>query len=443
LGTYGWQVQYQIPQQPENQFKQSNTWNVAPVLLGHNGVALSPAVTPTTTLTDPYGNTNSPNIQQVVFNLNGGSTTGDNSYVLQPFTPLPNPHTMHMQVWLSSASGTSTILWGNISGSPQTALYTIPAYPAWKLLSLDQTINSTADNWELIGEGSLTSPSATLYVYSACLTRNSGACVSTTGTPATTTATVIDQTSNAPLLAAPGTVFPTNGANAFTGTQTAPQFNLQSGAAGPYSQFFDDFYTAANITSNPVGSAVSSSCGQAPTNVDINHPGNIRVNAGTGANGTGAACYSAGSPSIFSINTSLPWVWESAVIVPVLESTTAGSYQAGMVNNPLVSPWTTGVGFYLSSTNGVPGDWYCEYASTTIDSTVAATTSWVRLTVTNDGVNFHFYINGTERCGTGIAIANLPSTSQYVFAYTSVNQASPTQVLMSVDYVTHQRAVVR
>ena len=224
---------------------------------------------------------------------------------------------------------------------------------------------------------------------------------------------------------------------------TAPGFFPQSGAAGPYSTFFDDFYTGANMANVAIGSPVSSSCSPSNTYTDNNHPGNMLLTSGTGGSGTGILCgLISEANSVTSANTSLGWTWETAVYVPVLPGTTPGAYQAGLAHTPNANPWTTGIGFYLSSANGVANDWYCRYNSTSTDSGVAATVAWTRLTMVNDGTNVHWYIGGTQVCGTGVAIASMPSTTQYPAVW-SATALSATSVTMAYDYINWQRAVSR
>jgi hypothetical protein len=224
---------------------------------------------------------------------------------------------------------------------------------------------------------------------------------------------------------------------------TAPAFFPQSGAAGPSSTFFDDFYTGANMASDPIGSPTADTCSPSDTYTDNNHPGNMLLTAGTGGTGTGIVCgLVSENPSITAANSSQGWTWETAVYVPVLPGTTTGAYQAGMAHTPNANPWTTGIGFYLSSANGVVNDWYCRYNSTSTDSGVAATVAWTRLTMVNDGTNVHWYIGGTQVCGTGVAIANMPSTTQYPAVW-SATALSATSVTMAYDYINWQRVVNR
>jgi hypothetical protein len=209
------------------------------------------------------------------------------------------------------------------------------------------------------------------------------------------------------------------------------------------STFFDDFYTGANMASDPIGSPTASSCSPSNTYTDNNHPGNMLLTAGTAGTGTGIVCgLVSENNSVTSANTAQGWTWETAVYVPVLPGTTVGAYQAGMAHTPNANPWTTGIGFYLSSANGVANDWYCRYNSTSTDSGVAATVAWTRLTMVNDGTNVHWYIGGTQVCGTGVAIGSMPSTTQYPAVW-SATALSGTSVTMAYDYINWQRAVSR
>ena len=224
---------------------------------------------------------------------------------------------------------------------------------------------------------------------------------------------------------------------------TSPGYNLQSGAAGPYSTLFDDFYSGANNASNAIGTPTGDTCTVNTTYTDNNHPGNLLLTSGTGGSGTGITCgYQSEAASILNAATAPGWTWETAVYVPVLPATTAGSYQAGMTHSPNANPWTGGINFYLSSANAVANDWYCAYGSTTTDTTAAALVGWQRLTIVNDGANVHWYVNGSQVCGTGVAVASMPATAQYPAAW-SATALSASSVSMAVDYVDFQRATVR
>jgi hypothetical protein len=209
------------------------------------------------------------------------------------------------------------------------------------------------------------------------------------------------------------------------------------------STFFDDFYTGANMASVAIGSPTGNSCSPSNTYTDNNHPGNMLLTSGTGGTGTGVVCgLISEANSVTSANTAQGWSWETAVYVPVLPGTTAAAYQAGLAHTPNANPWTTGIGFYLSSANGVANDWYCRYHSTSTDSGVAATVAWTRLTMSNDGSLVHWYINGHEVCGTGVPISSLPSTTQYP-ALWSATALSGTSVSLASDYINWQRVVDR
>jgi hypothetical protein len=234
-------------------------------------------------------------------------------------------------------------------------------------------------------------------------------------------------------------------ANTFTAAQTAPGFFPQAKTAGPYSVLFDDYYSGANNASNSIGTPTLASCAVNTTYTDINHPGNLLLTAGTGGTGTGITCgYQSENPSVISANSSsVGWTWETAVYVPVLPGTTAGSFQGGLTNGPNANPWTTGIQFYLSSANSVVNDWYCRYNSTSTDSTVAAVAAtWTRLTMVNDGTYVHWYINGTEATACKTAVGSMPSSPQYPASW-SATALSATSVTMAVDYVDFLRATAR
>ena len=270
-----------------------------------------------------------------------------------------------------------------------------------------------------------------------------------TGTPTVPTATAGTNTTQAAstafVAAATANQAATNVANTFTAAQTAPGFFPQAKAAGPYSVLFDDYYSGANNASNNIGSPSGASCTVNTTYTDINHPGNLLLTAGTGGTRTGITCgYQSENPSVISPNSSsLGWTWETAVYVPVLPGTTAGSFQGGLTNGPNANPWTTGIQFYLSSANSVTNDWYCRYSSTSTDSTIAAVAgTWTRLTMVNDGTYVHWYINGTEATACKTAVGSMPSSAQYPASW-SATALSATSVIMAVDYVDFQRATAR
>jgi hypothetical protein len=225
---------------------------------------------------------------------------------------------------------------------------------------------------------------------------------------------------------------------------TAPAFIPANTTAGPQQYLYDDFYTAVNAATGVIGTPTGQSCAATNTNGNINHPGQLLLTSGTGGTGTGEACFvGTGGAGDFNLNTAPSWLKESDVFVPVLPGTTAGAYQFGSSNSTSANPWTVGVGFYLSSANAVANDWYCEISTTYTDSTVpAVAATWTRLTLVSDGTNLHWYINGTQVCGTGTAISGIHANNMPAGAWT-VTALSATSVTMAVDYLTSTRAVVR
>jgi hypothetical protein len=238
----------------------------------------------------------------------------------------------------------------------------------------------------------------------------------------------------------------TNTANTFTAAQVAPAFKPQTLSSGPQSNLFDDFYSVSTVSAFAIGSPTTDSCNLAIAG-DVNHPGVFAAISGTAGSGTGVSCvYGASNNApLLSINTSLGWTWESDVNVVVLPGTTAATYQATMTHLTSASPSVTGLGFEMSSGNGVANDWYCMASSNLTDSTVAPTANtYTRLTMVNDGTYIHWYVNGTQVCGTGLSIlsGNVPSTAQVVGDWTSAS-GSASSVSMLVDYLAFQRAVSR
>jgi hypothetical protein len=228
------------------------------------------------------------------------------------------------------------------------------------------------------------------------------------------------------------------------GPQYAPGFFPQSINAGPFVNYFDDLLTSANMTNNAANGSSTGSCATSTTFLDNTSPGNYSAISGTSGAGTGWNCVTSGAIfGLFDPATAPPWVWETRVIVPVLPGTTAGSYQAGLSHTyQNAIPWTTGIGFNLSSTNGVVNDWYCRYSSTQTDSTIAATaSSWTRLSIYNDGTNVHWYVNGVEATVCKTATASMP-TNSVLAAWQSVAQ-SATSVTLGIDYVLFQMQVTR
>ena len=167
----------------------------------------------------------------------------------------------------------------------------------------------------------------------------------------------------------------------------------------------------------------------------------IRLDSGTTVSTGENAIIGTGTFFIYTPATAQTWTWETDVFPEILPGTTAGSYQAGLTGTQAASPWSNGIGFYLSSANANVNDWYIHYGSTSVDC-VTATAAWTRLTMVNDGANVHFYVNGTQ-CGTGIALASLPATSPMAMAWTSYTSTASTHMYLDVDYVAFQKTVTR
>ena len=286
--------------------------------------------------------------------------------------------------------------------------------------------------------GGFTPGTNTLSVYAAL------ASPALTGTPTAPTAAA--NTNNTQLATtayaqSPGPITPTT--VTASGVVTAPALWPQSKASGPYAIWFDDFFSTANNSLNQIPGGNSGTCSANNTYADANHPGNILLNSFT-TSGDGVTCgLQSASGALVGANTSGGWMWETEVYVPILPGTTAGAYQAGLSGAPNASPWTNGIGFYLSSANATANDWYIRYGSTATDCSIAAVAAtWTRLTMANDGTNVHWYVNGTQ-CGTGVAIGSMPSNTMYAANWSAVTLTASTAVTMAVDYVDFQRAVSR
>ena len=236
----------------------------------------------------------------------------------------------------------------------------------------------------------------------------------------------------------------------FSGSVTGAGFFPQTISAGPYVSYFEDFLntTTQTVGATSIGSATGQSCAGSNSLSTAAHPGVMLVTSGTGGTGTGEACAIPAAwhdwPPILNLTTRFKW--EAAIDVPVLPGTTVGAYQAGIVRSGASNNWgTAGAGFYLSSANGVVNDWYCLAGTTagTVDSTVAATTAWVRLSMKGDGTNLHYYINGTEVCGTGIPLSQYTNMNTNTDIVVTATALSSTSVALDVDYVLMEYQAVR
>lgn len=366
----------------------------------------------------------------------------------------------------AGSTGTHTAEWWNFNFLLQNTIAATSGanQPAPSLGFLGSVWNgaaSTNDQWTVtptLGTG--TNPASTL-VWSH--TGSSGianvqfpAIVINGGTPITSTSSANSQAITCPP-SGTGTQYcgadgawhsaGGSGANTYTGAQTAPAFLVTPLTGGIQAQLFDDFYVVSTVSVLPIGSPTTDTCTSGAA-TSINHPGLLSVNSGT-VSGSGLNCaYNSGNGagSLFTINDSLPWVWEVDAEIPVLPSTTAASYQLGMTHTTTTSPSVNGAYFYLSSANGTPNDWYCAFGATPTltDTTIAqVATVYHRFTMESDGTNLHWYIDGTQVCGTGVALSGVTNTVQSVGLMSAVTNTVSTSVSMLVDYLLFQRAVTR
>jgi peptidoglycan/xylan/chitin deacetylase (PgdA/CDA1 family) len=257
-----------------------------------------------------------------------------------------------------------------------------------------------------------------------------------TGGGTTGTVTVNVDTTKVPELAA--------SSNKYTNPEYAPGFFPNSGSLGGPTALLDDhFFTCVIVGATPIGSPTGNAFAQSVTNLDANHPGNCLLTSGT-VSGAGEASYYGSINSIASLNTAPAYRWSTAVYPSVLPGTTASAYQAGLVHVITANPWTTAIGFYLSSANGVPNDWYCQYGSTYTDSGTAATLAWTMLSLYSDGTKMHWYIGnpGVEVCGTGVTIGSLPTSNMYAGGWSAVTLTGSSSVTLSTNYVLFERSTV-
>jgi hypothetical protein len=264
-----------------------------------------------------------------------------------------------------------------------------------------------------------------------------------TGTPTAPTASAGTNTTQVATTANVVASIPAN-TTAFTAAQTAPAFYSQSISAGPYSTYWNDFYSTADISGNAIGSPTAAGCSILTPNTNANHPGLLSVASGTASSNTGEACSISNTlqRSIIGNGATPLWTYETDVDVVVLPGTTAGQYQAGLVLQEAASPWVATVSFDLSSANGTPNDWYCNNAGTLTDSTIGATAAtFVRLSLHNDGTYVHWYINGTEATACKTALASI--TSSAMLMSWSATGGTASSNLMYVDYVNWQMNVTR
>jgi hypothetical protein len=178
----------------------------------------------------------------------------------------------------------------------------------------------------------------------------------------------------------------------------------------------------------------------------VNHPGVLLVISGT-VTSAGEACSPAPGfhAPISNLNNGSGWSLTNLVYTPTLPSASGYANQVGLATTLTANPWTTGVAFYLSSTNAVPNDWYCQYGSTLVDTGVpASTAAWTKLDIVANGLVVTWLINGqavSSGC-TGVAQTSMPSTVQNV-AWSSLSFTSGTSFSLNVDYTLFMRQVSR
>jgi hypothetical protein len=228
----------------------------------------------------------------------------------------------------------------------------------------------------------------------------------------------------------------------------AQPFTYPVPGPSPFYQYMKDWDDGTVIATGSIGSPSGQSCTivSSGSAQDVNHPGVLVVASGT-VSGAGEACSPAPGfhAPISNLNSGAPWSLTNLVFTPTLPSTSGYAFQVGTGTTLTANPWTTGTGFYLSATNAVPNDWYCEYGSTLVDTGVAAsTTAWTKLDVVANGTVVTWLINGlaTSSGCTGVAQSSMPSSVQNI-AWTSTSFTNGTSFSLNVDYTLFQRAVTR
>jgi len=228
----------------------------------------------------------------------------------------------------------------------------------------------------------------------------------------------------------------------------AAPFTFTVPGSGPPFQWFNDFSDGIVLSAASIGAPTAQSCSVTSSGSmqDVNHPGVMVVASGT-VSSAGEAC----SPTpgfhapISNINSGSGWSLENLVYTPTLPSAAGYAFQVGMANTLPVNAWSTGVGFYISATNAVPNDWYCEYGSTQVDTGVAASTAaWTKLDIIANGLVVSWLINGlavSSGC-TGVAQSSMPATVQNI-GWTSLSFTGGSSFSLNVDYTMFQRQVTR
>lgn len=258
--------------------------------------------------------------------------------------------------------------------------------------------------------------------------------------PVGLSAQVINPSGNCPSYAPSGSVCSQGGQIVWLAPVSYP------GTSGPTAGWFDDFLaksTTNNTNCGNIGSPSGSSSASVDNSVGFNHPGLWSEASGT-VSGAGIFCTWSAQRALDGLNSG-PWVIEADVQVPVLPGTTAGSYEVGVSNVITSLPWATAstpAAFYLSNANGVANDWYCVGTATAVDSGVAATTSYTRLSMLNDGTTLSFWINGVHATACDKAASGLYSGNTYLPSL-DITAGSTTSMTINADYLSFWAAPTR
>ncbi len=239
-------------------------------------------------------------------------------------------------------------------------------------------------------------------------------------------------------------------ADAFLAAMPPPAYTLNqlSRNLGPIQyQRYDEYDGPETFTAQNIGSPTAAACNENQmVSTDYNHPGNLQIISGT-VSGAGISCSPTNSDHgpWPALNAGSGWLMESLIYICCTPSTNSAAYQVGSGFTIASSPWTAGVGFYISSSNAVQNDWYCEYGSTYVDTGVVLTNgTWQRMSVVSNGSTVSWLINGmgTSAGCSNIPVASLPSNNQ-VMGYTAVSLTPSTSYTLGVDYSLFQRNVNR
>ena len=126
----------------------------------------------------------------------------------------------------------------------------------------------------------------------------------------------------------------------------------------------------------------------------------------------------------------------------MLPATTVGAFQAGMAStfsaNPFSGNW---VSYDLSSANANKNNLYCGAHGEALQdsSTTLVASTWYRLSIHSDGTKIHWFVDGSEVCGTGYAVSNL--TTGGVQVALDSTALSGTSISFVADYIAVQMQI--